>query len=148
MAHASMPERFYELASPMLPPEKQIGPEGGRPPTPHRVVWKGIGFVLVTGGRWKDVPRKMGCRGETARTRMQAWERAGIWDQRHRLLWTMMRQADERHQETAIVNATQGRAFGGGEATGPSPVDRRTFLTCGLGIIELRRLRRYCRPGS
>jgi hypothetical protein len=47
--------------------------------------------------------------------------RAGIWDQRHRLLWTMMRQADERHQETAIVDATQGRAFGGGEATG----DRR-----------------------
>ena len=27
--------------------------------------------------------------------------------------------------ETAIIDTTQVRAFGGGEATGPSPVDRR-----------------------
>ena len=32
MADACMPEKFYELARPMLPPEKEIGPEGGRPP--------------------------------------------------------------------------------------------------------------------
>lgn len=125
MADARMPEKFYELARPMLPPEKKIGPEGGRRPKGHHVVLKVIWFVLVSGCRWKDVPREMGCCGETARTRMQAWERAGIWDQLHRLLLTMLREEHQLHLETAIVDTTQVRAFGGGDATGPSPVDRR-----------------------
>jgi len=125
MADARMPEKFYELAQPMLPAEKQPGPEGGRPPSGHCSVLKVIWFVLVTGCRWKDVPKEMGCCGETARTRLQAWERDGIWDQLHKLLLTMLRQENELHLETAIIDSTQVRAFGGGEATGPSPVDRR-----------------------
>ena len=125
MADARMPEKFYELAQPMLPAEKQPGPEGGRPPSGHYSVLKVIWFVLVTGCRWKDVPKEMGCCGETARTRLQAWERAGIWNQLHQLLLTMLRQENELHLETAIIDSTQVRAFGGGDATGPSPVDRR-----------------------
>jgi transposase len=125
MADARMPEKFYELAQPMLPAEKQPGPEGGRRPIAHSRVLKVIWFVLVTGCRWKDVPKEMGCCGETARTRLQAWERAGIWTQLHQLLLTMLRQENELHLETAIIDSTQVRAFGGGDATGPSPVDRR-----------------------
>ncbi len=125
MADARMPEEFYELARPLLPAEKQPGPEGGRPPSGHFSVLKVIWFVLVTGCRWKDVPKEMGCCGETARTRLQAWERDGIWDELHKLLLTMLRQENELHLETAIIDSTQVRAFGGGEATGPSPVDRR-----------------------
>jgi transposase len=125
MADARMPEKFYELAQPMLPAEKQPGPEGGRRPTGHYSVLKVIWFVLVTGCRWKDVPKEMGCCGETARTRLQAWERVGIWNQLHQLLLTMLRQENELHLETAIIDSTQVRAFGGGDATGPSPVDRR-----------------------
>lgn len=125
MADARMPKVFYELARPMLPAERESGPQGGRPPIGHDSVLKVIWFVLVTGCRWKDVPQEMGCCGETARTRLQAWERAGIWDQLHKLLLTMLRQANELHAETAIIDSTQVRAFGGGDATGPSPVDRR-----------------------
>lgn len=125
MADARMPEKFYELALPMLPPEREPGPEGGRRPIGHHRVLKVIWFVLVTGCRWKDVPAEMGCCGETARTRLQAWERAGMWDQLHQLLLTMLHQAGELHLETAIIDSTQVRAFGGGDATGPSPVDRR-----------------------
>jgi transposase len=125
MADACMPERFYELARPMLPCEKNPGPQGGRKPIGHYTVLKVIWFVLVTGCRWKDVPQEMGCCGETARTRLQVWERAGIWDRLHQLLLTMLHQENELHLETAIIDSTQVRAFGGGEATGPSPVDRR-----------------------
>lgn len=125
MADARMPEEFYELARALLPAEKEPGPQGGRPPVGHYCVLKVIWFVLVTGCRWKDVPREMGCCGETARTRLQAWERAGIWDQLHQQMLIMLRQADELHLETAIIDSTQVRAFGGGDATGPSPVDRR-----------------------
>ena len=125
MAEACMPEEFFELARPMLPLEKESSPEGGRPPKSHRIVLKVIWFVLVTGCRWKDVPKEMGCCGETARTRLQSWEQSGIWDQLHQLLLTMLRQENKLHLETAIVDTTQVRAFGGGDATGPSPVDRR-----------------------
>ena len=125
MADACMPEKFYELARPMLPAEKEIGPAGGRRPKSHYAVLKVIWFVLVTSCRWKDVPKEMGCCGETARTRLQAWERVGIWDQLHRLLLTMLNHEGQLHLETVIIDTTQVRAFGGGEATGPSPVDRR-----------------------
>jgi transposase len=120
-----MPEKFYELASPMLPAEKEIGEKGGRPSTGHRTVLKVIWFVLVTGCRWKDVPQEMGCCGETARTRLQAWERAGIWGKLHQLFLSMLNHAKQLHLETTIIDTAQVRAFGGGEATGPSPVDRR-----------------------
>jgi transposase len=125
MADACMPEKFYELARPMLPTEKEIGSQGGRRPKAHRTVLKVIWFVLVTGCRWKDVPQEMGCCGETARTRLQTWERAGVWDRLHQLLLTMLNQEKELHLETTIIDSTQVRAFGGGDATGPSPVDRR-----------------------
>lgn len=125
MADACMPERLYQLAVPLLPPEEQPGPQGGRRRIGHYTVLKVIWFVLVTGCRWDDVPEEMGCCGETARTRLQKWERAGIWDRLHRLLLTMLHHEHELHAETAIIDTTQVRAFGGGEATGPSPVDRR-----------------------
>jgi len=120
-----MPEKCYELVHPMLPPEQEIGPQGGRPRTPHRTVLKVIWFVLVTGCRWKDVPREMGCCGETARTRLQAWERAGIWGQLHQVVLTMLNHEKQLDLKTAVIDSTQVRAFGGGDATGPSPVDRR-----------------------
>ena len=125
MADACMPEKYYELAGPMLPPIKDNGPHGGRPATGHRIVLKVIWFVLVTGCRWKDVPLEMGCCGETARTRLQTWERAGIWDQLHQLLLTMLNHEKQLHLETVVIDTTHVRAFGGGDATGPSPVDRR-----------------------
>jgi transposase len=125
MADARMPEKCYELAAPLLPEQRDPGPQGGRRAIGHHSVLKVIWFVLVTGCRWKDVPQEMGCCGETARTRLQAWERAGIWDKLHMLLLTMLRQENELHLKTVIIDSTQVRAFGGGDATGPSPVDRR-----------------------
>jgi transposase len=125
VADACMPDRFYELARTLLPPEKEVGPQGGRPPASHFTVLKVIWFVLATSCRWKDVPQEMGCCGETARTRLQKWERAGIWHQLHQLILTMLHQEKQLNLETVIVDTTQVRAFGGGDQTGPSPVDRR-----------------------
>lgn len=125
MADACMPEKFYELVRPMLPAEKEIGPEGGRPTKTHHTVLKVLWFVLVTSCRWKDVPKEMGCCGETARLRLQAWERAGLWSQIHQLFLTMLNHEHQLHLETVVIDTTQVRAFGGGDATGPSPVDRR-----------------------
>lgn len=122
---ARMPEAFYEAVVVYLPEQREAGPAGGRRPIDHHTVLKVIWFVLVTGCRWKDVPLEMGCCGETARTRIKAWEEAGIWDKVHHAFLTLLRRHSKLDTHTAIIDSTQVRAFGGGEQTGPSPVDRR-----------------------
>jgi transposase len=124
MAKAEMPKEFYDELVPHLPPEEPVGPEGGRPRVSHWIVMKVIWFVLVTGCRWEDVPGEMGCSGRTAHRRLQAWEELGIWDRLHVHLLTLLRKAGALELNTVIVDGVMVRAFGGGENTGPSPVDR------------------------
>ncbi len=125
MASAQMPEEFFEIVAHHLPPEQPVGPRGGRPRVGHRVVVRMIGFVLTTGCRWEDVPPELGCSGRTAHRRFRAWEEAGIWDRLHADLLRLLRKADKLDPNTAIIDGVTVWAFGGGEATGPSPVDRR-----------------------
>lgn len=91
----------------VVAPGESAGPQGGRRAVGHHTVLKVIWFVLVTGCRWKDVPQEIGCCGETGRTRLQAWERAGIWSEIHRVLLTMLNHEKQLHLETAIIDSTQ-----------------------------------------
>jgi transposase len=125
MATAQMPDAFYDLVSHHLPPERTVGPQGGRPPIGHRIALKVIWFVLVSGCRWEDVPQEMGCSGRTAHRRLQLWEELGVWDRLHADLLRLLRQNDQLDPDLVIVDGVIVRAFGGGEETGPSPVDRR-----------------------
>src|SRR5438876_10426907 len=124
MADARLPDEFYDVVSHHLPPEQPVGPRGGRPRIGHRIVLEIIWFVLVSGCRWQDVPLQMGCSGRTAHRRLRLWEELGIWDRLHADLLRLLRQADKLDPDLAIVDAVMVRAFGGGEQTGPSPVDR------------------------
>jgi len=125
MASATMPEEFYDIVLHHLPPEQPVGSRGGRPRIGNRVVMRVIWFVLVTGTRWEDIPRELGCSGRTAHRRLRAWEEAGVWDHLHVDLLRLLREADKLDADTVIVDGVTVRAHGGGEATGPSPVDRR-----------------------
>ena len=125
MAKSRMPDEFYDLVSHHLPPEQPVGPKGGRPRIPHRIALKVIWYVLTSGCRWEDVPTEMGCSGRTAHRRLRAWEELGVWDRLHADLLRLLRQADKLDLDTVIVDGVIVRAFGGGEQTGPSPVDRR-----------------------
>jgi transposase len=125
MATARMPDEFYEIVEHHLPPEQPPTPLGGRPRVPHRVVMRVIWFVLASGARWEDVPPELGCSGRTAHRRLRDWEEAGIWDRLHADLLVLLRKADKLDTGTAVVDGVIVRAFGGGEDTGPSPVDRR-----------------------
>lgn len=125
MADARLPDSFYDLVCHHLPPEQPVSPKGGRRPIGHRPVLKVIWFVLVTGCRWADVPTELGCSGRTAHRRLQHWEQLGIWDRLHADLLRLLRQADKLDPDVAILDSVFVRAFGGGEQTGPSPVDRR-----------------------
>jgi transposase len=126
MATAHMPDEFYDLVAHHLPPEPpRVGPRGGRPWVSHRVAMRAIWFVLATGTRWEDVPHELGCSGRTAQRRLRAWEELGIWDRLHADLLRLLREADTLDPGPVVVDSVYVRAFGGGEPTGPSPVDRR-----------------------
>jgi transposase len=125
MALARMPDAFFDLAAHHLPPERSVGPVGGRPPLGNRDILKVLWFVLATGCRWEDVPPEMGCSGRTAHRFLQRWEELNCWDRLHADLLRLLRQADKLDPDLVIVDAVIVRAFGGGELTGPSPVDRR-----------------------
>ena len=129
MANARMPDEFFDTVAHHLPPEQTVGPKGGRPRVGHRVVVRVSWFVLVTGARWEDVPAELGCSGRTAHRRLRAWEEAGIWDRLHADLLAALKRAGKLDLDTVVVDGVTVRAFGGGEATGPSPVDRSKFGT-------------------
>jgi transposase len=120
-----MPEEFFRELEPHLPPEKPIGLRGGRPMIGHQTVVKVIWYVLTSGCRWQDVPLEMGCSGRTAHRRLRQWEEIGIWNRLHIRLLELLRKAGKFDPEIAIIDGVIVRAFGGGEGTGPSPVDRR-----------------------
>ena len=125
MADARMPNAFFEQLESFLPAEKPIGRRGGRPRIPNRTVMKVIWFVLVTGCRWEDVPLELGCSGRTAHRRLQRWYARGVWNRFHIHFLTVLRKAGVLEAELAVIDSVLVRAFGGGDATGPSPVDRR-----------------------
>lgn len=125
MARAQMPDEFMEELEAHLPPEQPVGPQGGRPQIAHITVMRVIWFVLCTGCRWEDVPVEMNCSGRTAHRRLRQWEELGIWDRLHMHLLKLLRKRGELDPHTAIVDSVIVRAMGGGDDTGPSPVDRR-----------------------
>lgn len=140
MATSTLPTGFYETVVHHLPPEQPVGPHGGRPRIPHEIAVRVIWFVLTSGCRWEDVPLELGCSGRTAHRRLRDWEEAGVWDHVHADLLRMLREADKLDMELVVVDSVYVRAFGGGEQTGPSPVDRRksgtkhTLLVSDTGV--------------
>src|SRR3954451_532907 len=124
MASSRMPDEFFDLVSHHLPPERPVGPKGAPPQIAHRTVVKVLWYVLATGCRWEDVPQEMGCSGRTAHRRLRLWEELGVWDRLHADLLRLLRQNDQLDPDLVIVDRVIVRAFGGGELTGPSPVDR------------------------
>lgn len=129
MAAARMPDAFVAELETLLPAEDPRGPEGGRPRVPHRAVNNVLWYVLVTGCRSEDVPLKLGRSGRTAHHRLRGWNEAGVWDDLHMHFLTLLRKAGILEAELAIVDSVMVRVFGGGDATSPSPVDRRKLGT-------------------
>jgi transposase len=125
MATAHMPKDFFDAVAHHLPPESPVGPKGGRPRVGHYTVIRVLWFVPTTGARWEDVPPELGCSGRTAHRRLRAWEEAGILGRLKADLPGLLKRADKLDLDTAIIDGVTVRAFGGGEATGPSPVGRR-----------------------
>jgi transposase len=124
MAKPLLPDELWERIEPLLPPHPPH-PKGGRPFLDDRKVLTGIIFILKTGIPWEDLPQEMGCGcGMTCWNRLRDWQAAGVWDRIHQVLLAHLRGADKIDFSRFIVDTGHVRAVGGGEETGPSPVDR------------------------
>jgi transposase len=64
----------WELIRPLLPPRAKVG----RPRADDRKVLNGILYVLTTGCRWMDMPKRYG-HYSTAWRRLKRWEKEGVW---------------------------------------------------------------------
>ncbi|AMV39228.1 Transposase DDE domain protein [Planctomyces sp. SH-PL62] len=123
-----IPGASWDRIRPLLPPP----PKPKRPDRPGRrwidarLCLTGILFVLKTGIGWEDLPREMGCgSGMTCRCRLAYLTAAGVWPRLHALLLSELEWSGVVDCRRATIDGSHVRARGGGEATGPSPVDRR-----------------------
>ncbi|GAA1350642.1 hypothetical protein GCM10009612_05860 [Streptomyces beijiangensis] len=97
----------------------------GRKRLDQRKVMCGILFVLYTGIRWEFLPQELGFgSGMACWRRLRNWNEAGVWQQLHELLLTELRTRDVLDLSRASADGSHLRALKGGDATGPSPVDR------------------------
>ncbi len=69
----------WELISPLLPPPKSRG----RRRADDRRTFNGILWVLRSGARWQDMPRRFGS-DSTCHRRLQEWQHIGVWER----IWT------------------------------------------------------------
>jgi transposase len=66
----------WEVIAPLLPlPKKR-----GRPRADDRRTINGILWMLHSGARWSDLPRRYGA-SSTCHRRLQEWQQHGVWEQ-------------------------------------------------------------------
>ena len=111
----------WVVIAPLLPPR----PRTGRPRADDRETLNGILWVLRTGARWADMPRRYGA-PSTCHLRLQTWQARGVWE---RIWRTLLSTLDERgrldwkmaHLDGCFVPAKRGvkRSASRAEAKGP-----------------------------
>lgn len=130
-------ELWALIEQPLLPPWPERSP-GPRPVDDRRCL-QGILFVLYTGITWQQLPLELGFgSGQTCWRRLGRWHEAGVFKQLRRKLLAELNAAGQIDWTRACVDASHVKAKRGGEATGPSPVDRgktgsKHHLVCGGG---------------
>lgn len=133
-----LPDSLWEKIVPLLPPLPKKKKEG-RKRMDDRKAMTAIFYILRTGCQWKALPRSLGA-SSTVHDRFQFWCKAGLflrlW-QEGLCEYDFIRGIDWEWQ---AMDGSHIKAPLGGEATGPSPVDRakrgtnRHLLTDGNGI--------------
>ena len=120
-----LPDSLWQLIEPLLPALPARGPQGGRPPVPHRNCLTGILYVLWSGVPWEMVPLAAGWgSGVTCWRRLQAWQAAGVWEELHFVALDWLAREGRIDWGMAALDSSSVRAVGAGAATGPKPTDR------------------------
>ena len=75
MRFAELTDKQWEFIKPHLPPQPIVG----RKRADDRRTINGILYVLNTGCRWHDMPRRYGAY-QTAWRRLKWWSKEGVWN--------------------------------------------------------------------
>jgi transposase len=115
MARPLLDDDLWNVIEPMLPAKKRRFRFPGRKPVGNREALTGILFVLRTGIGWEYLPQEMGCGcGMTCWRRLRDWQKAGVWDQIHRVLLARLNKNDQIDWSRAVVDSSSVRAVFGG----------------------------------
>jgi putative transposase len=132
------PEELWSLIAPLFGPEKQLGTPG-RPAVPFRRIFDGILYVLRTGCQWSAIPRETYAPKSTVWGRFKQWGATGVFQQAWLLVLVYYDLQCGIDWKWQALDGVITKAPLGGEATGPSPVDRaksgtkRSVLSDGRG---------------
>jgi len=133
-----VPDELWSLIAPLLGPEKAPGTPG-RPAVRFRRIFEGILYVLRTGCQWSALPRTEYAPKSTVWGRFQQWTAAGVFQQAWLLVLVYYDLEVGIEWQGQALDGVSTKAPLGGEATGPSPVDRaksgtkRSLLSEGRG---------------
>lgn len=91
----------WEIIEHLLPPQ----PRTGRPRADDWRTINGILYVLITGCKWEDMPRKYGA-PVTAWRRLKRWQEEGIWQDLMNGLQERAYQEGELDLDKAIIDTS------------------------------------------
>ncbi len=118
-----MPNDLWSRLAPLLGPEKAPGTPG-RPAVSFRLLFDALLYVLRTGCQWRAIPRQEYAPGSTVHGRFRQWVKAGVFAQAWKVLLAYYDQEVGIAWQWQALDGAITKAPLGGEATGPSPVDR------------------------
>jgi putative transposase len=133
-----VPDDLWDLIAPLLGPEKAPGTPG-RPAVPFRRIFDGIIYLLRTGCQWRAIPRAEFAPKSTLWGRFKQWVEVGVFEQAWALVLNYYDLELGIDWKWQALDGVITKAPLGGEATGPSPVDRaksgtkRSVLSDGRG---------------
>jgi transposase len=116
-------DELWSLIEPLLPVRAPRNRRyAGRKPIPDRAVLTGIVYVLRSGTPWNLLPQEMGCgSGTVCWRRLDAWQKAGVWQRIHETLLAEIRRRDLLDMSRALVDSSSVRAV----MAGKKPVQTR-----------------------
>lgn len=123
-------EAFWTQAAPLIPPPQRDPHKtyvrrsgGGRKRCDDRKILAGIFYVLRTGCQWQALPREFGS-AATVHRRFMEWASRGFFEALWRAGLTAYEEMRGLQWQWQSIDGASLKAPLGGEATGPSPVDR------------------------
>ena len=91
----------WEFIKPLLPPKVRTG----RRRIDDRMMINGILYVLTTGCRWMDMPKKYGD-DSTANRRLKRWEKKGVWKRLMDAILSHTYRTGKLQMKVAIVDSS------------------------------------------
>ncbi len=94
-------DRQWAVIEPLLPPHNKMG----RPRADDRRTLEGILWVLRTGARWSDMPKRFGS-PVTCWRRLKRWEETGVWEKIWRAVLDSLSEQNRLIWERAFIDGS------------------------------------------